>query len=79
MKTFSIKTIERKYPNQWVLIEVTDTIDGAPSRGIVLKASARRDVLVKEIEAHHGKKLYFFYCGIPASTDTAFALLSSTL
>lgn len=75
-KALAIRTIERNFPNQWVLIEVTETKDGAPSRGVVLKADIQRHRLVKAIEAHQGKQLYFFYCGIPASPDTAFALSS---
>jgi len=39
MKSRTISTIERDFPNQWLLIEVTETKDGAPFHGLVLKAS----------------------------------------
>jgi hypothetical protein len=37
MKSRTISTIERDFPNQWLLIEVTETKDGAPFKGLVLK------------------------------------------
>jgi hypothetical protein len=33
MKARTIKTIERDFPNQWLLVEVTETKDGAPIQG----------------------------------------------
>jgi len=74
MKTLTIKTIERQFPNQWLLIAVTETKDGAPLKGVVLKAGKRRQEVVEEIDRNKGKKLFFFFSGIPASPDTAFAL-----
>jgi hypothetical protein len=74
MKTLAIKTIERDFPNQWLLIEVTATKNGAPSKGIVLKAGNKRQEIVEEIGRNKGKKLFFFFSGIPTSRDTAFAL-----
>jgi hypothetical protein len=74
MKTLAIKTIERDFPNQWLLIEVTATKNGAPSKGIVLKAGDKRQEIVEEIGRNKGKKLFFFFSGIPTSRDTAFAL-----
>ena len=52
MKTPTIKTIERQFPNQWVLIAVTETKDGAPLKGVVLKAGKRRQEVVEEIVAN---------------------------
>lgn len=77
MKTLAIKTIERDFPNQWLLIEVTATKNGAPSKGIVLKAGNKRQEIVEEIGRNKGKKLFFFFSGIPTSRDTAFALCLS--
>jgi len=74
MKTLTIKTIERDFPNQWLLIEVTDTKDGAPFKGRVIKASNKRQEIVEEIGRNKSKRLFFFFSGIPASPDTAFAL-----
>ncbi len=74
MKAFAIETIERDFPNQWLLVQVTDTKDGAPVMGIVLKASSRRKEIVKDIAKNKGKKLYLFFTGVAASPDTAFAL-----
>ena len=74
MKTVTIKTMERDFPNQWLLIEVTETKDGAPFKGLVLKASKSRQEIVEAIGVHKDKKLFFFFSGIPASPDTAFAL-----
>jgi len=74
MKPLTIKTIERDFPNQWLLIEVTETKAGAPFKGIVLKAGDKRQEVVEEIGRHRGKKLFFFFNGIAASPDTAFAL-----
>lgn len=74
MKALTIKTIERDFPNQWLLIEVTATKDGAPSKGVVLKASKNRQDIVEEIGTHKSKKLSFLFSGILASRDTAFAV-----
>jgi len=74
MKTLPIETIERDFPNQWLLIEVTETKGGIPSKGIVIKASPRRQEILEEIDRNKGKKLFFFFSGIAASPNTAFAL-----
>ena len=74
MKTFAIETIKRNFPNQWLLIEVAETKDGAPSKGVVLKTSNKREEIVEEIGKNKGKKLFFFFSGITASPNTAFAL-----
>ena len=74
MKTFAIETIKRNFPNQWLLIEVAETKDGAPSKGVVLKTSNRREEIVEEIGKNKGKKLFFFFSGITAPPHTAFAL-----
>jgi len=74
MKTHTIKTIERDFPNQWLLIEVTDTKNGAPFKGRVLKATNKRQEIVEEIGAHKSKKLSFLFNGVLASPDTAFAV-----
>ena len=74
MKPRTIGTIERDFPNQWLLIEITATKNGAPSKGIVLKASNKRQAIVEEIGKNKGKKSFFFFSGIPTSRDTAFAL-----
>ena len=74
MKTLAIETIKRNFPNQWLLIEVAETKDGAPFKGVVLKASNRRQEIVEEIGKNRGKKLFFFFSGITASPNTAFAL-----
>lgn len=74
MKALTIKTIERDFPNQWLLIEVTDTKNRAPFKGRVLKASNKRKEIVEEIGAHKSKQLSFLFSGILASPDTAFAV-----
>ncbi len=74
MKALAIETIKRNFPNQWLLIEVAETKDGGPSKGVVLKTSIRRDEIVGEIGKNKGKKLFFFFSGITAPPDTAFAL-----
>ena len=74
MKTHTIKTIEREFPDQWVLIKVTGTKDGAPHKGILLKASPNREEIVEEIGKHRDIKLFFFFSGVSAPPDTAFAL-----
>ena len=73
MKSLTIKTIERNFPNQWLLIEVTETKDGAPYKAVVLKASNNRQTVVETIRIHKDRKLFFFFSGISASPDTAFA------
>ena len=78
MKPRTIGTIERNFPNQWLLIEVTATKNGAPSKGVLLKAGNKRQEIVEEIGRNKGKKLFFFFSGIPTSRDTAFALQLST-
>ena len=74
MKALTIKTIERDFPNQWLLIEVTETKDGAPYKGIVLKAGNKRQKIIDEISRNADKRLFVFFSGIPAASDTAFAL-----
>ena len=74
MKTHTIKTIERDFPDQWVLIKMTETKDGAPFKGIVLKASNNRQEIVEAIGKHRDTKLFFFFSGVSVSPDTAFAL-----
>jgi hypothetical protein len=74
MKAHTIKTIERNFPNQWILLEVTATKDGTPFKGVVLKVSKKRQDIVQAIGIHKSKKLFFFFSGISASPDTAFAL-----
>jgi hypothetical protein len=74
MKARTIKTIERDFPNQWLLVEVTETKDGAPFKGIVLKAGNKRHEITDEISRNAGKILFVFFSGIPATPDTAFAL-----
>ena len=74
MKALPIETIERDFPNQWLLIEVTETKDGIPSKGVVIKASPRRQEILEEIDRNKGKKLFFYFSGITASPNTAFAL-----
>ena len=74
MKTYTIKTIERQFPHQWVVIEVTETRHGAPFKGILLKASKNRQEIVEEIGKHGDIKLFFFFSGVSVSPDTAFAL-----
>jgi hypothetical protein len=74
MKALTIKTIEREYPNQWVLVEVIETKNGAPHKGVLLKAGKRRQDILEEIGKHKQKKLFLFFSGISAPADTAFAL-----
>ena len=74
MKPRTIGSIERDFPNQWLLIEVTATKNGVPFKGVVLKAGNKRQEIVEEIGRNKGKKLFFFFSGIPTSRDTAFAL-----
>lgn len=74
MKCLTIQTIEREFPNQWLLVEVTETKAGVPRKGVLLKASPDRKVIVNAIDNHKGKKLFFYFNGTPASPDTAFAL-----
>lgn len=74
MKIRTIKTIERDFPNQWLLIEVAATKNGVPSKGVVLKAGKKRQEIVEEIGRNKGRKLFFLFSGIPTSPDTAFAL-----
>src|SRR3989338_1441871 len=65
MKTFAIETIKRNFPNQWLLIEVAETKDGAPSKGVVLKTSNRREEIVEEIGKNRGKELFFSLAELP--------------
>ncbi len=74
MKALAIETIRRDFPDQWLLVEVTGTKDGTPCKGVVLKASNRRQEIVEEIGKNKEKKLFFFFSGITASPNTAFAL-----
>ena len=74
MKPVTIKTIERDFPNQWLLIEVTETKAGAPFKGVVLKAGNKRQEVVGKIGKDRGKRLFFFFNGIVTPPDTVFAL-----
>jgi hypothetical protein len=79
MKPRTIGSIERDFPNQWLLIEVTATKNGTPSKGILLKAGPERQEIVEEIGRNKGKKLFSLFSGIPISHDTAFALAMERL
>lgn len=74
MKALTIKSIAQHYPNQWLLIDVTETKNGEPAKGIVLKAAADRQKVVSTIRSHVGKKLYFFFTGDTTPAETAFAM-----
>lgn len=74
MKPSAIKTIERDFPDQWVLIKVTETKDGAPFKGILLQASKSRDEIIEEIGTHRDTQLFFFFSGVSVPPDSAFAL-----
>ena len=74
METLTIEAIERDFPDQWLLVEVTESQDGVPTKGVLLKASREREEVVKEIARNKGKKLFLFFNGIAVSADTAFAL-----
>lgn len=74
MEVVAIKAIERDFPDQWLLVEVTESQDGLPTKGVLLKASSERAEVVKEIAENKGKKLFFFFNGIAVTADTAFAL-----
>ncbi len=74
MEVLTIEAIERDFPNQWLLVQVTETKDGSPFKGIVLEASTSRDEVVREIASNKDKELFFFFSGIAASPETAFAL-----
>jgi hypothetical protein len=74
MKALAIETIRRDFPDQWLLVEVTETKEGTPRKGVVLKASNGRQEVVEEIGKNKDKKLFFFFSGITASPNTSFAL-----
>lgn len=74
MKALTIEAIKRDFPNQWLLLEVTETKKGVPFKGVVIKAGNRRKEIVEEISKNRGKRLFFFFSGIAASPNTAFAL-----
>jgi len=77
MKILTMKAIERDFPDQWLLVEVTESQDGVPVKGVVLKASREREEVVGEIARHGEKKLFLFFNGIAVTADTAFALRCS--
>ena len=74
MEALTMETIERDYPNHWLLVEVTETQDGVPIKGFVLAANSEREDVVKQIGRSKGKRLFFFFNGITAPPETAFAL-----
>ena len=59
MQALEIEIIERDFPDRWLLVEVTETKDGTPIKGIVLKASSKREEIVKEIGRYKEKRLFF--------------------
>ena len=67
-ESLSVREIERRYPNEWVLIEVTkaDRIKG-PLFGRLLAHSARRQDLVKAnrlfCEENPRRMTYVFFAG----------------
>lgn len=78
MEALTIEALERDFPNQWLLVEVTESQDGLPTKGVLLKAGGERDEVVKEIAGNKGKKLFLFFNGIAVTADTAFALRCSS-
>ena len=78
METLTMEAIERDFPNQWLLVEVMESQDDAPIKGVLRKASCEREEVVKEIARNKGKKLFLFFNGIAVSADTTFALRCSS-
>ncbi len=77
MEILTMEAIERNFPNQWLLVEVTESQDGVPIKGVLLKAGCEREEVVREIASNEGKKLFLFFNGIAVTADTAFALRCS--
>jgi hypothetical protein len=65
MKAHTIKTIERNFPNQWILLEVTATKDGTPFKGVVLKVSKKRQDIVQASAHINAKNCFSFLAGFP--------------
>lgn len=74
MQALAMEIIERDFPDRWLLVEVTETKDGTPIKGVVLMVSSRREEIVKEISRYKEKRLFIFFNGIAAAPETAFAL-----
>ena len=77
MEVVAMKAIERDFPDQWLLVEVTESQDGVPTKGVLLKAGREREEVVREIAGNSAKKLFLFFNGIAVTADTAFALRCS--
>ncbi|OZH52932.1 hypothetical protein AFK68_21060, partial [Hydrocoleum sp. CS-953] len=58
-----ISEIEEKYPNQWVVVDITEKDKyGFPASGKVLLQESSMDLILNKIESFQGD-LYTFYTG----------------
>jgi hypothetical protein len=74
----SLTEVERRYPNQWVLIEETTwDAQGYPTHGVVRAASEQREALRVALRACHQHphvKTFIFYTGDKIPADVTVVL-----
>jgi hypothetical protein len=58
-----ITALKKKYPGEWLAIEVTEERDGEPLKGRLILHSKDRDELWEEIELSPEKEIYVTYAG----------------
>ena len=68
-REMTVKAIERKWPDQWVLIQVTRRRQGQTSAGLVLGFGRRRDyrrlakIEIAWLREHPGVETFLFWTG----------------
>lgn len=66
-----IQEIIKKYPGEWVAIEVTKELDGEPMAGELVYHSTKRDEVWQKTRAR--KRLYITFSGPPLKEGYAAA------
>lgn len=58
-----IESLKKKYPGEWLAIEVTEERNGEPVRGRLILHSKDRDELWRKIELSREREIYVTYAG----------------
>ena len=58
-----IEVLKKKYPGEWLAIEVTEERDGEPVRGRLILHSKDRDELWRKMKLSRDREIYVTYAG----------------
>ncbi len=74
IKDQTLEAIKARFPDEYLLVEVTNDDRGVPTRGILRSHGKDRKRVLGKMHMHSGQPIYFFYNGVPAAPDTAYVL-----